>query len=52
MGRQVSWDPYLFTGQCEQAAHGAPELAEELGKLQRAEFEIAFDYTWRQSRVA
>ena len=49
MLRQENWDPYLFTGQCEQARHGAPELTDELVKLQRAEFEALFDYTWRQA---
>ena len=23
-GRQTTWDPYLFTGECEQARFGAP----------------------------
>ena len=48
MARQSSWDPYLFTGQCEQAKFGAENLA-ELVALQRAEFAAAFDYTWRQA---
>jgi hypothetical protein len=49
MARQSSWDPYLFTGQCEQARFGAEELVAEMAKLQRAEFEVLFDYCWRQS---
>jgi len=48
MARQPSWDPYLFTGQCEQARHGAPELVDELVRLQRIEFDLLFEYTWRQ----
>ena len=48
MARQSTWDPYLFTGQCEQAKHGAENVAELLA-LQRAEFDAAFDYTWRQA---
>ena len=49
MARQSSWDPYLFTGQCEQARFGAEELVSEMAKLQRVEFEVLFDYCWRQS---
>ncbi len=52
MARQSNWDPYLFTGQCEQARFGAEELVAEMAKLQRAEFEAIFDYCWRQSGVA
>jgi hypothetical protein len=47
MAKQPNWDPYLFTGQCEQARHGAPELIPELLKLQRVEFDVLFDYCWR-----
>lgn len=47
--RQTGWDPYFFTGQCEQARFGAAELVPELVKLQRVEFETLFDYSWRQS---
>ncbi len=52
MARQSNWDPYLFTGQCEQARHGAEGLVGEMAKLQRIEFDAIFDYTWRQSAVA
>ena len=48
VARQVSWDPYLFAGECEQARFGA-ENAEECAKVQRAEFDALFDYTWRQA---
>lgn len=51
MARQSTWDPYLFTGQCEQAKFGAEELVKELLALQRAEFDVIFDYCWRHSRV-
>ena len=51
MAKQPSWDPYLFTGQCEQARHGETESLSELRDLQRAEFDVAFDYTWRQCRI-
>ena len=46
--RQSDWDPYLFTGECEQARYGA-ENGATLSKVQRAEFEVIFDYTWRQA---
>ena len=49
MARQLSWDPYLFTGECEQARFGAVEKNKELTKLQAAEFEILLDYCWRQA---
>ena len=52
MARQPAWDAYLFTGQCEQARHGAEELLPELVKLQQIEFETLFDYSWRQSGLA
>lgn len=49
MAKQLSWDPYLFTGQCEQAKFGAEDERGELPRLQRVEFDVVFDYTWRQS---
>lgn len=51
MARQLSWDPYLFTGACEQNRFGAEDEGNELVRLQRTEFEIVFDYTWRQAKV-
>jgi hypothetical protein len=51
MAKQLSWDPYLFTGQCEQKRFGADFEETELVRLQRAEFEVVFDYSWRQARV-
>lgn len=45
---QANWDPYLFTGLCEQNRFGDTESTEELVKLQRAEFEVFFDYLWRR----
>ena len=49
MARQSNWDPYLFTGQCEQVRFGADEVAGEMAALQRVEFDSIFDYCWRQS---
>lgn len=51
MSSQSSWDPYLFTGLCEQHRFGAEDESGELMKLQRAEFDVVFNYTWRQARV-
>jgi hypothetical protein len=52
MARQSNWDPYLFTGECEQARFGETESLKELAALQRVEFETLFDYCWRQSEVS
>ena len=46
---QPDWDPYLFTGLCEQERFGANENLAELIQLQRAEFEVLFDYVWRKA---
>src|SRR5205823_1907451 len=52
MARQSNWDPYLFTGECEQARFGETESLKELATLQRVEFDGLFDYCWRQSEVS
>lgn len=49
MARQANWDPYLFTGECEQARFGETEGLNDLVALQRVEFELLFDYCWRKS---
>ena len=49
MARQANWDPYLLTGECEQARFGAEELVGEMQKLQRAEFDAIFDLWWRRA---
>jgi hypothetical protein len=49
MARQPNWDPYLLTGQCEQARFGAEEAVVECVRLQRVEFDGIFDYCWRQA---
>jgi len=51
MSRQMTWDPYLFTGLCEQARFGAEDEVKELPRLQRAEFDVLFDYSWRQAKI-
>jgi hypothetical protein len=51
MARQSNWDPYLFTGECEQARFGDTDSLTTLAALQRVEFEVLFDYCWRQSAL-
>ena len=51
MARQSNWDPYLFTGQCEQTRFGDDDLTGEMRALQRVEFDAIFDYCWRQSAL-
>ena len=52
LAKQLSWDPYLFTGLCEQARFGAEDERGTLPRVQRAEFEVLFDYCWRQAFLA
>jgi hypothetical protein len=49
MGRQVDWDPYVLVGQCEQARFGGDVNQKELVALQRIEFEVMFDFLWRDA---
>ncbi len=49
MSRQETWDPYLFTGLCEQVRFGAEELVPECQALQRAEFDVLFERIWRKA---
>jgi len=51
MAKQMSWDPYLFTKACEQHRFGADSEEGSLARLQKAEFDVVFDYSWRQARV-
>ena len=48
MGRQGSWDPFLFITLCEQYRYGETEYKKEIGYLQRVEFAVMFDYVWRK----
>jgi len=50
VAKQLSWDPYLFTGNCEQQRFGGELSEPELVKVQQAEFEVVFDYSWRQGK--
>jgi hypothetical protein len=51
IAKQLSWDPYLFTHKCEQQRFGADADESELVRLQQAEFEVVFDYSWRQAKI-
>ena len=48
MGRQGHWDPFLFINLCEQYKYGETDYKKEIAHLQRVEFEVMFDYVWRQ----
>ncbi len=52
MARQSNWDPYLFTGECEQSRFGEDEGLKDLLTLQRVEFDGLFEYCWRHSELA
>jgi hypothetical protein len=52
MAKQENWDPYLFTGLCEQDEFGDHSRREVLVELQRREFDAFFDYVWRKSAGA
>ena len=49
IARQPTWDPYLFTGLCEQAKFGAHEMMTTCLAVQRAEFETMLAYCWRKA---
>ena len=49
MAKQSNWDPYLFTGLCEQDKFGDRAHRDELVQLQRREFDAFIDYVWRKS---
>ena len=49
MAKQMSWDPYLFVGLCEQEKFGDEQHRQESVNLQRIEFDALFDYVWRKS---
>jgi len=48
MAKQLSWDPYLFINMAEQHRFGDDDSVKELIFLQQTEFEVLYDYTWRQ----
>jgi len=47
MAKQLKWDPYLFTTLCERSKYGARTPLKVLGELQKAEFRVFLDYTFR-----
>lgn len=49
-GRVGRWDPFQFIDRCEQyRGSGSPE-EETLRRVQRREWELLFDYCYRQAR--
>lgn len=50
MAKQFNWEPYLFTGLCEQQKFGDDSLTRELVALQKLEFDLLFENTWRANR--
>jgi hypothetical protein len=52
LARQPTWDPYLFTGECEQAKFGDAEKIPELAAVQRVEWETLLDYCWGKAVAA
>lgn len=51
MARQMGWDPFLLVHLAEQLRFGAEELQAEVVGLGRVEFEVFFDYCYRQATV-
>ena len=49
MARQNNWDPYLFTGLCEQVRFGDGDLLAECRALQRAEFDVLLASAWEKA---
>jgi hypothetical protein len=47
------WDPFRFLDACEQA-HARPgaALEQRLREIQRAEWQLLFDYCWRRAAGA
>lgn len=46
---QSNWDPYLYTGLCEQEKYGEEDVRDQLVKLQIIEFRAMLDDAWRKS---
>ncbi len=52
LARQASWDPFRFVDLCE-ASHDEKAPCHELClQIQRAEWELLFDYCWKQATEA
>ncbi len=44
-----SWDPFRFVDLCDAARRGEALLAADCRKVQRVEWQLLFDYCWRQA---
>ncbi len=47
MAKQLTWDPWLYTGLCERFRFGDFDLERMLIQLQEIEFEVMFNHLWR-----
>jgi hypothetical protein len=43
------WDPFWFIDQCEAAGHGGADLDRHLREIQRLEWQLLFDYSYRKA---
>ncbi len=50
MAKQTTWDPYLFTGLCEQDKFGDDSHRAELLAMQRCEFDAFLQSVWHKAR--
>ncbi len=48
---QPAWDPVRFVDLCERAADGAPSIRNLCMQIQEREWELLFDYCYRQAVV-
>jgi hypothetical protein len=49
LAAQAAWDPFAFVDLCEQASRQNGPLEELCRQVQRAEWELLFDYCYRQA---
>jgi hypothetical protein len=43
------WDPFWFVDQCEAAGQGGADLESQLREIQRLEWQMLFDYSYRKA---
>jgi hypothetical protein len=49
LARQPQWDPFAFNDLCEASADETSPCHELCRRVQRAEWELLFDYCYRQA---
>jgi hypothetical protein len=52
LGRQASWDPFAFIDLCEKCVAGRSSSEPLCRQIQQREWEILFDYCYRQAQEA